>query len=118
MERQHTRKAARMSNLTPISKDAFENNVLQSPNPVLVDFGAPWCGPCKMLDPILDELAAEYSGQVDFFYVDVDQNPELAMQYGVMGVPTLILFQNGEAVTRQTGFRPKRLIVKTFFDRL
>ncbi len=105
-----------MSNLNPIHQLDFEEKVLMAEKPALVDFGAPWCGPCKMLEPILDELAADYSGQVAFFYVDVDQNPDLAMQFGVMGVPTLILFEGGEAVKRQTGFRPKKAIEKTFFN--
>jgi thioredoxin 1 len=106
-----------MSNLKPIDQDSFEEQVLRADNPVLVDFGAPWCGPCKMLDPLLEELAETYDGQTKFFSVNVDQNPELVMQYGVMGVPTLILFKDGEAVERLTGFRPKKALEKIFFNK-
>jgi thioredoxin 1 len=106
-----------MSSLIEIGTDDF-SRVLESPRPALVEFGAPWCGPCKMLEPVLVELAADYAGRVDVFTVNVDQSPDLAMQYGVMGVPTVILFENGEPQTRITGFRPKKQLEKTFFKDL
>jgi len=104
-----------MSSLTPIPSEAFEAQVLQAEKPVLVEFGAPWCGPCKMLEPVLVEMAADYAGRVDFYTVDVDQDPQLAMDYGVMGVPTVILFQSGQPVHRLTGYRPRPALEKALF---
>lgn len=104
-----------MSNLTPIQADTFETQVLQSQKPALVEFGAPWCGPCKMLDPVLAELAAAYAGQVDFYTVNVDDSPSLAMAYGVMGVPTVILFKSGQPAHRLTGYRPRQALEQALF---
>ncbi len=106
-----------MSSLIEIRTDDF-SRVLDSPRPALVAFSAPWCGPCKMLEPVLVELAAEYADRVDVFTVNVDQSPDLAMRYGVMGVPTVILFKGGQPETRITGFRPKKNLEKTFFKKL
>jgi thioredoxin 1 len=105
-----------MSNLTPITSQDFEEKVINAVKPVLVDFGAPWCGPCKMLDPVIAELAGEYGAQVDFYTVNVDQSSDLAMRYGVMGVPTVIMFEGGEVIKRMTGFKPKKALVSLFFD--
>ena len=77
-----------------------------------------WCGPCKLLEPVLHDLAKDYDGKVDFYSVDVDQNPDLAMDCNVMGVPTVILFQAGEPTRRLTGYRPKRALVKAIFEGL
>jgi thioredoxin 1 len=107
-----------MSSLTPIQQTDFTAKVLDTGKPVMVEFGAPWCGPCKMLEPVLEELAVTYDGNVDFYSVDVDQCPDLVMQYGIMGVPTVILFRDGEPVQRLTGFRPKKALIKTFFSDL
>ena len=104
-----------MSDLTPLHKDEFEEKVLKAPNAVMVEFGAPWCGPCKMLEPVLEELAVAYKGKVDFYTVDVDQNPDLVMAHGVMGVPTVILFRDGQPINRMTGYRPKKALEKEFF---
>ncbi len=104
-----------MSPPTPITSDDFKSQVLESPKPALVEFGAPWCGPCKMLEPVLKDLSETYAGQVDFFTVDVDQNPELVMEYGVMSVPTMILFRNGEPVHQVMGFKPKNVLEEAFF---
>jgi thioredoxin 1 len=104
-----------MSNLTPLQTDSFDSQVLKAEKPVLVEFGAPWCGPCKMLEPVLAELAPAYAGRVDFYTVDVDDNPQLAMDYGVMGVPTVILFKSGEPAHRLTGYRPRQALEKAFF---
>lgn len=104
-----------MASLVPLQQNEFSARVLESNKPVLVDFGAPWCGPCKMLDPILEELAAEFDGQADFYSVNVDDNQQLAMDFGIMGVPTVILFKEGQPVKRLTGFRPKRALIKKFF---
>jgi thioredoxin 1 len=101
-----------MSNLIEINEETFENEVLQADTPVLVDFGAVWCGPCKMLDPVVEELAGDWEGQVKVVKLDVDHNPQIAMNYQVMGVPTLMLFNGGEVKERLTGYMPKTKIIK------
>ncbi len=90
-----------------VTKENFEQDVLQSKRPVLVDFYADWCGPCKVVGPIVEELGNDYAGRVDVRKVDVDSNPELAGQYGVRGIPTLILFKEGIAQDTIVGAVPK-----------
>jgi len=90
-----------------INKDNFEKEVLQSSKPVLLDFYADWCGPCKMAAPILEELAGEYSEKVVIGKLDVDKNQEVAGKFGVMSIPTVILFDKGEEVDKQIGFAGK-----------
>ncbi len=102
-----------MSALTYVTDATFEQEVLQSELPVLLEFTAVWCGPCKMLEPVLEEIAAEYTGQMKVVKVDADQNPALVTRFGVMGIPTLMLFKGGESQLRLTGFLPKpRLLSK------
>jgi thioredoxin 1 len=108
----HSSKDTRVGNLASTSDSAFESDVLQSSLPVLVDFGATWCHPCRQLDPIVEELAAEWAGKVRVVKLDIDQNVATTMKYGVMGVPTLILFIGGEAKERLPGFQPKRKILE------
>lgn len=103
-----------MSTIPSTSDAAFEADVLQAGLPVLVDFGAEWCHPCKQLDPIVEELAAEWDGQVRFVKLDIDQNVATTMKYGVMGVPTLMLFVGGQVVERVSGYQPKRKLVDKF----
>jgi thioredoxin 1 len=102
-----------MGNIPEIDDETFEVEVLQAELPVLVDFGAKWCHPCKQLDPIVEELAEEWDGKVKVFKLDVDSNINTTMNYGVMGVPSLILFIKGEPVERLTGLVPKQRILKT-----
>ncbi len=94
-----------------VSQDEFQTEVLDSDTPVLVDFWAEWCGPCKMIAPIVDEIADEYDGKLRVAKVDADANQDILINYGIMGIPTLILFKGGEAVERITGFKPKAKIV-------
>lgn len=90
------------------SKTEFEEKVLKAATPVLVDFFAPWCGPCKMLTPEIDALAETYKGKALVVKVNVDDLPELASRYNVMSVPTLLIIKNGQEVNRIVGFRPRK----------
>ena len=102
-----------MSKPVEIKEVKFNEMVLQAKTPVLVDFWAPWCGPCRMVAPVVDELANEYDGKVAFFKINVDDNPKIASQYGVMSIPTLIVFKNGQPVSNIVGFRPKAELKKS-----
>jgi thioredoxin 1 len=89
----------------------FEAKVLEAERLVLVEFGAAWCAPCKQLEPILAELGRELAGKVDIYTMDVDQDPDASVRYGVRGVPTVLIFKNGEAVERLVGLRPKKQLL-------
>ena len=97
-----------MSALPEVSQSTFEREVLTSDLPVLVDFWAPWCGPCRMLAPVVEKLAASHAGRVKFVKLNTDDNPGLAGQYNVSGIPCLILFKGGKDVERIVGFVPEK----------
>ncbi len=94
-----------------LTKDNFEAEVLKSDIPVLVDFWAVWCGPCQMVGPILSEIAEENEGKIKVGKVNVDEQPELARQFGIMSIPTMIVFKNGEKVNQLVGAVPKESIL-------
>jgi thioredoxin 1 len=100
-----------MATITDITDATFEPEVVEEGGVVLVDFGAEWCHPCKQLDPVVEELADEWDGRVRVMKLDIDNNVDSTMKYQVMGVPTLILFKDGEPVERLTGFMPKKKIL-------
>ncbi|MBT3322372.1 MAG: thioredoxin [Anaerolineae bacterium] len=97
-----------------ITEKNFESEVLKSELPVLVDFSAEWCGPCKMVDPIVHELADDWAGKVKVVKIDADESPGILMKYKVMGIPTLMFFVDGEVKERVTGYKPKKKLVKKF----
>ncbi|MFT4793025.1 MAG: thioredoxin 1 [Paracoccaceae bacterium] len=92
---------------TPATDSSFEDDVIKSATPVVVDFWAEWCGPCKQIGPSLEELSEEMAGRVTIVKVNVDDNPNAAAKYGVRGIPTLLLFKDGQVVSNVTGARPK-----------
>jgi thioredoxin 1 len=100
-----------MSKAAAVTDATFDNEVLKSSTPVLVDFWAEWCGPCKMISPVLEEIADEHKGKLTIAKLNVDENPDVAMRYGVMSIPTLALFIGGVEKKRLIGAMPKRNIV-------
>ncbi len=100
--------------LEHVSEASFQKDVLEATQPVLVEFTAVWCTPCKMLEPEVIKLSQEWGAKVKVVKLDVDNNPELAMEYQVMGVPTLMLFVQGEPVERASGFQPKARLAQKF----
>ena len=94
-----------------VTESDFKNEVLEAEKPVLVDFTAVWCQPCRMVDPIVKQLAQDWEGKVKVVKLDADENPNIVMQYGVLGIPTLMLFKSGEVKERVTGYQPKDKLV-------
>jgi thioredoxin 1 len=104
-----------MSNLLHLSDAEFEEKVINSGLPVLVDFWAPWCGPCRMLSPTIEELSTEYEGRVVIAKMNTDENPATPTELGIMSIPSLLLFKDGELVDRTVGVRPKA-VLKEWID--
>ena len=103
-------------NVQTVSDASFEGDILKSDKPVLVDFWAPWCGPCRSVAPIVDDLATQYSGKIKVAKINVDESSQVAMKYMVTSIPTFILFKNGEVADRVLGAMPRSEFVK-FIDR-
>jgi thioredoxin 1 len=101
-----------------VTDDSFENDILKADGPVLVDFWAEWCGPCKMIDPALEEISDEMSEQVTIVKLNIDDNPDVPGKYGVRGIPALILFNNGEPVETRVGQAPKSQLKSWIEDSL
>ena len=100
-----------MTEVQYVTESDFQNEVLDADKPVLVDFTAVWCQPCRMIDPIVKQLAQDWDGKVKVVKLDADENPNIMMQYGVMGIPTLMLFKSGEIKERVTGYQPKEKLM-------
>ena len=105
-----------MADIQQVSDSSFDGDVLKADVPVLIDFWAPWCGPCRAIAPIVEELASEYEGKLKIVKMNVDDNPQTPAQYGVRGIPNLILFKGGEVKQQIVGAVPKAHLVKAIDD--
>ncbi|GHD11386.1 thioredoxin [Zhihengliuella salsuginis] len=107
-----------MSNAKDVTDASFQADVLDNGKPVIVDFWAEWCGPCRMLSPILDQIADEHAEKIDVVKVNVDENPAIAAKYGITSIPAVYVFQGGEHVASSIGAKPKQVIEQEFAEYL
>jgi thioredoxin len=102
--------------LKSVTEESFAADVLASPVPVIVEYWAPWCGPCRMVGPVLEAIAEEYAGKIEVVKLNTDENPQTTVAYGVMAVPTIILFSGGEVVKQVVGAKSKSALVREFAE--
>ncbi|PSN08483.1 thiol reductase thioredoxin [filamentous cyanobacterium CCT1] len=102
-----------MAAVAEVTQNTFESEVIQNDQPVLVDFWAPWCGPCRMVAPVVEEISEQYEGQVKVVKVNTDENPSIASQYGIRSIPTLMIFKGGQRVDMVVGAVPKTTLANT-----
>ncbi|MDJ0519828.1 MAG: thioredoxin [Trichodesmium sp. MO_231.B1] len=107
-----------MSAAQPVTDSSFQEEVLNSELPVLVDFWAPWCGPCRMVGPVVEEIASQYEGQIKVVKLNTDENPNVASQYGIRSIPTLMIFKGGQRVDMVVGAVPKTTLAQTLEKQL
>ncbi len=107
-----------MADLMEVTDSSFQSEVLEADQPTLVDFWAAWCGPCKMVAPVVEEIAEEYGDKLQVAKMDVDSNRETPGNYGIQGIPTLMLFKDGEVAARIVGFRPKDAVMEELLPHL